>query len=144
MPPGLAPGPHYVRLRTVRSGFSEAFQILFGAAPEPAPTAALPPGAAPTLLEVENGMTQTAEFRGYRNEYLSCRFRLPAPDLDRGDVLIEVGGRDCAVDFVTNLGALWQTNSKLPPELPPGRYQVRVKLGNGQASSALEIVIAKG
>jgi tRNA (mo5U34)-methyltransferase len=143
VPPGLAPGPHYVRLRTAQSGFSEAFPILFGGAPAPQPAAALPPDAAPELLEVENGMTQTAEFRGYRNEYLSCRFRLPAPDLDRGDAVIEVGGRECAVDFVTNLGALWQTNSKLPPDLPPGRYQVRVKLRNGQTSSALEILIAK-
>lgn len=144
VPPGLAAGPHAVRLRTAGSGFGNSFQIQVGVAAGPAPAEPLPSDTAAELVEVENGMTQTVEFHGYRSEYLSCRFRLAVRDLDRGDLAIEVGGHACAVDFVTDLGSLWQTNSRLPPGLPAGRHEVRVKLRNGHVSGPMPIVVTQG
>lgn len=144
VPPGLAAGPHAVRLRTGASTFGNSFQIQVGASAARDPAEPLPPDAVPELLEVENGMNQTAEFHGYRSEYLSCRFRLAVRDLDREDATIDASGRECAVDFVTNLGSLWQTNSKLPPGLPAGTHEVRVKLRNGRVSGPMAIVVVDG
>jgi tRNA (mo5U34)-methyltransferase len=143
VPPGLAPGPHYVRVRTAQSGLSNAFQIFSGDPPafEPAavPSNMVPSNLLPELFEVENGMTETADFHGHRTEYVSCRFRLPVRELGRADVVVLLDEHECAVEFLTKLRTAWQTNSRLPPGLAPGQYEVRVKLVNGPASEPMAI-----
>ncbi len=134
LPPGLAAGPHQVRLRTAGSPFGNAFEIVVRlpgerpAAPSrpPAPEAAA--GPAPVIYEVRNGMTGSDVFHGHRNEYLCCRFRSAEVALGRAGVLLEVDGAAQPVLFLTDLGeGCWQTNSRLPADLAPGPHHVRVR-----------------
>ncbi len=82
LPPGLSPGPHQVRLRTLSSGFSQRFEIVLldrgqDAPPLPEPSWVQQADAAPAgieLYEAVNSLGDSAEFHGYRREYLCCRF----------------------------------------------------------------------
>jgi tRNA (mo5U34)-methyltransferase len=144
VPPGLAPGPHGVRVRTVSSALSNVFQIVIG---DGGPAACTSPaadgvGAAPELYEVENSMTETSVFHGFRNEYLCARFKLDRHDLAREEVLLEVGGMPAVVRFLTNLGDGWQVNAKLPDNLKPGTHAVRVRAAGSELSNPLEITLA--
>jgi hypothetical protein len=141
VPPGLAPGPHSVRVGTAHSGLSNAFQIFSGDPPAFEPATAIPSSLLPELFEVKNGMTETADFHGHRSEYLSCFFRLPVRELGRAGVVILLDERECAVEFLTKLRTAWQTNSRLPAGLAPGQYQVRVKLVNGPSSEPMTIYV---
>jgi hypothetical protein len=133
-----------VRLRTVNSALSNVFEIVIGdgkAAARSNPTEDRL-GAAPELYEVENSMTETSVFHGYRNEYLCARFKLDRRDLAREEVLLEVAGEPATVRFLTNLGDGWQVNAKLPDNLKPGTHAVRVRTLRSEASNPLEITLA--
>ena len=135
VPPGLAAGAHTVRLRTADSAFSNTFGIVIetpGALPDESRKPATEPPAvaapAPVIYEVRNGMTESDVFRGYRNEYICCRFRTPETPLDRQSVVLEIDETAQPVLFLTDLGGgCWQTNSRLPAHTPPGRHRVRLR-----------------
>jgi tRNA (mo5U34)-methyltransferase len=150
LPPGLAIGTHEVRVRTVNSPFSNAFQIAMLERYEAVARAVrhdrevIPPESAtepaPFIYEVENSMTETVRFHGYKNEYLCCRFRTPETRLLRDDVILEVDRVEEPVLFLTDLGrGAWQTNSKLPADLRQGPHNVRVRTVHSPFSNEAEI-----
>ena len=134
VPPGLAPGDHQVRLRTVESSYSNSFTIIVEPPGEtgkarprthesPAVTA-----APPQIYAVSNGMTESDVFYGHRNEYVCCRFRTAETGLDRDSVILMIGEMEQPVAFLTDLGdGGWQANSRLPGGLTEGRQPVRVR-----------------
>jgi len=144
-PPGLAAGPHEVRLRTSESGYSNRFQIWRAgliprgaSAPPREPCEITEP--APVIYEVTNGMTDSAIFQGHRNEYVCCRFRAPEPTLDRESVILQIDDATRPVLFLTDLGGgCWQANSRLPAGLKPGPHSVRLRTLNSIFSDAAEI-----
>jgi tRNA (mo5U34)-methyltransferase len=150
VPPGLAEGPHQVRLRTAESAHSNAFTILMQS-PSPRGAGLIPRGASappaaiteppPVIYEVTNGMTGSALFQGHRNEYVCCRFRTPEQSLDRGSVILQIDDADQPVLFLTDLGSgCWQANSRLPAGLKPGPHPVRIRTLRSDLSDLAEIV----
>jgi hypothetical protein len=140
VPPGLAVGPHQVRLRTAGSSYSNPFQILmqhqstWGAGFIPrgasAPQAVQPEinQLPPVIYEVTNGMTESDVFHGHRNEYVCCRFRTSEPGLDRDNVILLIDDIEQSVVFLTDLGGgCWQANSRLPAALEQGQHSVRIR-----------------
>ena len=98
----------------------------------------------PELYRVSNGLSESQEFHGHRSEYLCVCFHLGVPNLDREDIIVEIGGIACAPSFVGSAsgwgpGEGWQANVKLPPELPPGAVPVRVRTKAGAISNSMEI-----
>lgn len=151
VPPGLAAGVHEVRLRTAGSPYSNTFRIVLLARGEPSPppapraTPEIEPGIAsqppPVIYEVRNAMTDSDVFRGYRNEYVCCRFRTTEAGLDRESVILEIDGVEQPLLFLTDLGGgCWQTNSRLPLGLQPGRRRIRVRTARSDFSNAAEIL----
>ena len=138
LPPGLAVGPHQVRLRTADSAYSNAFTITveppgaqLGRAPRRAPEPAAATEASPEIYEVRNGMTESEVFRGHRNEYVCCRFRAAEAGLDLDSVVLQIDDDEQPVLFLTGLGdGCWQANSRLPAGLAEGRHSVRVRTIN--------------
>src|SRR5580658_384654 len=133
VPPGLAEGPHNVRLRTAQSPYSNIFQIWRagygprGASVPPAEPSEItqPP---PEIYEVTNGMTDSAFFHGHRNEYVCCRFRSAEPALDRDSVMLQIDDAGQPVLFLTDLGnGRWQANARLPAGLKIGQHYVRIR-----------------
>lgn len=150
VPPGLAAGRHSVRVRTTHSAWSNAVDIVMrdsaeAMAPAPMVLEFGPPEtvAAPVLGEVENGTSESVEFRGYRNETLCCRFVWTETRLRREDVAVEVSGRLLPALFLTDRNRDWQTNSKLPPDLADGVHRVRVRTRTSAWSNALEIRVRR-
>lgn len=136
VPPGLGPGPHEVRLRTPGSLYGNRFEIVMRAGSEspppeqnplPAPSEAAT-GPAPILYEVGSGVTDSAHFHGYKNEYLRLRFRTAEMHITREHVILEIDRMKQPILFLTDLGNnSWQTNSRLPVDLKPGPHFVRIR-----------------
>ena len=95
---------------------------------------------APVVYEVENSMTESLRFHGYRDERLCCRFRTPEQGLKREDVILEIDGMEQPVLFLTDLGdGGWQTNSRFPQGLASGAHRVRLRTVRSSFSSATEV-----
>ncbi len=134
LPPGLDPGEHSIRLRTVDSHFSRPFPIEVsnrqGAVPplKALPDPSLATGPAPQWIAAENCADRTPVFRGYKAEYLCCRFLTDEPELRKEDVLVELDGAAQEILVLSHLGHReWQTNSRLPARLAPGPHAVRLR-----------------
>jgi len=154
-PPWLEPGSHEVRLRTLASPFSRPFRIEKRLTWKPAPPGGRPrpeevPAEAatveaPRLTHLENSLSETGVFHGYRNEYLICWFTTPETGLLREDVVLEIDGVREPVLFLTDLGGgAWQTNSRLPADLAPGRHRVRLRTIRSRWSNEAEFRLEKG
>lgn len=151
VPPGLTPGRHTVRVRTRRSTWSNSVGVVMREAaidsehPPQAPQFGPPETtAAPVLQEVENGTSETIDFQGHRNETLCCRFLWTESRLRRDEVVVDVSGRLLPALFLTDRNRDWQTNSKLPPDLPPGIHLVRVRTRTSEWSNLREIRVVRG
>jgi tRNA (mo5U34)-methyltransferase len=145
LPASLDHGPHSIRLRLADRGFSESATFYCGSRPA-ASRSSLPPDVTPELYRVSNGISETREFFGHRSEYLCCCFHLGTQQPEREDIVIEIGGHDCAPSFVGSAegwgpGEGWQANVKLPPGLTPGVHKVRVRITGGPFSNSMEIVV---
>jgi tRNA (mo5U34)-methyltransferase len=135
VPPGLAVGPHQVRLRTADSSYSNTFTIAVeppGARRDRPPRhvvePAAPTEAPPVIYEVRNGMTESDVFHGHRNEYVCCRFRTAEPAIDRDDVILQIDDGEQPLLFLTDLGGgCWQANSRLPAGMEHGPHSVRIR-----------------
>jgi tRNA (mo5U34)-methyltransferase len=141
VPPGLAPGPHEVRLRTLESGFGNTVSIeMEGAASPPAPRAAFSgPAPAPVIFALENSFDRTRVFHGYRNESLCCYFRTPEPDLAREDLVLEIDGSAHPVRMLSDIGGgQWQASLRLPAALESGTHAVRLRTARSPFSEAAE------
>jgi hypothetical protein len=150
-PPWLAAGPHQVRVRTLNSAYSEAFQVEKRAASAseaagarrreavPAESATEP---APVLTRIENSFTETPVFQGYRNEYVICWFTTIETGLTREDILLEIDGAEQPVVFLTDIREnTWQTNSRLPAGLAAGPHRARLRTIRSGWSNQAEFVL---
>ena len=146
-PYGLENGPHSIRLRLAVSDFSESLTIFCGERPREDAASPLPGDVAPELYRISNGLSEQREFFGHRSEYLCCCFRLSGRRPDREEIVIEVGGYKLTPTFVGSAeywgpGEGWQANVKLPAELKPGIYEVRVRTRSGPVSNAMDIRVS--
>ncbi len=150
IPAWLEAGSHEVRVRTVSSAYSEPFRIEKRMKPVsaagPRRAGEVPPESAtaeaPVLTHLENSVTETRTFQGYRNEYLICWFTTPETGLTREDVVLEIDGAEEPTLFLTDLrGGAWQTNSRLPANLAQGAHRVRVRSIRSPWSNAEEFVL---
>lgn len=144
-PPGLDPGRHEVRVRTLRSGHSNtaAFTMLdeFGR-DVLAPAAALPSAApealnvaAPEMCSAELRVSGDSRYAWQREGYLVCYFRSPAQTVMPGDVTIDAGGRVVQAQAISPLEpGVWQANVALNEPLAP-ESPVRVRLRGGEWSA---------
>lgn len=144
LPPFLDAGAHQVHVRTTESVFSNSFEFDVGGTTQPQELrfqpAATASEEAPEIYAVENNVTGTARFRGYKNEYLCTWFRSSEQDLRRQDVLVQVDGHDAPVLFLTDVGdGRWQTNSRRPAGLSPGTHRVHVRTTRSWFSNEVEI-----
>jgi tRNA (mo5U34)-methyltransferase len=138
-PPGLEPGRHEVRLRTLHSGRSNVaeFTMLDESGREcEAPASAPLPVEAPELCSAEFHSSRDLRIAVNRGGSLVCYFRSEARTISPRDVSIEVGGRLASADTVSSLGGgVWQANVLLAEPLGEGSA-VRLRLGEGAWSAA--------
>lgn len=141
LPPGLDGGPHEVRIRTAGSPLSQSFSITVGNAGVLVEAAcAEGDGPAPVWVAAENTLDRSNTFRGYKAEYLSCRFLSADTALTTGDVVVELDGRRQPILVVANLGnGEWQANATLPSRWSPGRHEARVRTIHSRFSAPAEI-----
>ncbi|MDE3196222.1 MAG: DUF1698 domain-containing protein [Acidobacteriota bacterium] len=136
-PPGLDPGPHRVRLRTARSGLSNAVEIsvLTGEGEEIAsPGQELPPEA-PELCSAEVQAARDRRITVNRGGTLICYFRSGAGEIGASQVEVEAAGARLAVHTISSLEAgVWQVNLMLDRPLDEGT-PVRLRLGKGAWSA---------
>ncbi len=142
LPPGLDDGVHEVRIRTFTSPFSQSFSITVGGAAAIAPVVAADAvGPAPTWIAAENTLCGGNIFRGYKAEYLSCRFVATETSLRTSDIILELDGRVLPILVLANLGnGEWQINALLPNDWSPGRHEVRIQTAGGRFGEPVEIV----
>ncbi len=145
VPPGLDEGPHAVRIRTANSPFSQSIAIsVVGsdatAYPERVPDDNPGGDAAPQWVAVENTLDKSNTFRGYKGEQLSCRFLTDLETLQPDEILLELDGRRQPILVLADLGNNeWQTNSRVPADLEPGRHELRVRARNSNKTQPAEI-----
>jgi hypothetical protein len=141
-PPGLEPGRHEVRIRTPRSGRSNAaiFMMLDESGREPAAsliTAAFPQ-AAPDLCSVEYRPSADLRYTVARGGSLICYFRSASEWVAANDVMIELNGQIRRAHTVSSIEeGVWQANVLLDQRLT-GDHRVRLRLREGQWSRALD------
>jgi len=142
-PVGLSEGAHTVRVRGHETQWSNSATIFIGAVEEQDGGALeTAPDQTPSIYELENSMTETTVFHGYRHEYLSCRFFFPGRQLRRQDVRVVVDGHESQPYAFSKVGdGKWQTNSWLPKDLQPGEYLVAIRVLNGATGNRLPIQV---
>lgn len=137
-PPGLDPGPHRVRLRTVNSAFSNPVQIsvLTADGEEIFGDAGNLPSEAPQLCSAEVQAARDQRITVNRGGTLICYFRSSAEQIGAGQVAVEAGGAFIPAQTISSLEAgVWQVNLMLDSALLDGTL-VRVRLGEGPWSNA--------
>lgn len=143
VPPGLEAGTHDVRIRTVKSAFSQVFPIAVVTKDETASYEVLSEaadGTAPKWVRVSNTVDKTNTFRGYKAEQLACFFRSSEAKLEAGDIVLELDGRRQAILVLADLGnGEWQINANIPYDLKPGRHEVRMRTTKSRYTEAAEL-----
>lgn len=137
-PPGLEPGRHEVRIRTRRSGPSNAAAFtMLDESGRDAPGSRQPlPIPPPELCSAEFRSTGDLRLLANRGGSLVCYFRSPAQSVSASDVTIEVEGRTAEAHTISALGdGIWQANVLLEETLKAGSA-VRIRLGEGEWSMA--------
>lgn len=140
-PPGLRPGRHEVRVRTKSSTWSNpvTFAMLDESGREIVTLSADLPAEAPELCSVELKPSDDQRFAVNRGGSLICYFRSRAESVGAADVSLEMGERVARADTVSWLGDnVWQANLLLDQPLPRGMV-VRLRLGIGEWSLALQV-----
>ena len=136
-PPGLTPGRHEVRLRTLHSGRSNAVEFTMLdesgrnvlTAHDPLPT------GVPELCSAEFRSSGDRRLSVNRGGSLVCYFRSPAQAIEPGDVLIDLQSWAVRAHTISSLGGgVWQANILLEEPLAAGS-PVRIRLGEGEWSA---------
>jgi len=141
-PPGLAPGPHEVRIRTRHSARSNpaAITMLDESGREAVTSSSHLPGipsvGPPELCSAEFRPSGDLRFAVNRGGSLVCYFRSPVQSVMPGDVMIDLAGLMMRADTISFLGDnVWQANVLLAQPLAP-ETPVRLRLGEGEWSPA--------
>ncbi len=135
-PPDLGPGEHLVRLRTRRSAFSNAAAIYVpGGAPLLRSTAAVP---RPMLRGVT--YRAPADLRYLDRGELQCWFETPAACVAR-DITVAIDGEDVPLRSLVYWESYWQANIAVPPRLPSGAHEIRLRIAAGPFSNPQTITL---
>jgi tRNA (mo5U34)-methyltransferase len=106
---------------------------------EPAPES--PPEQAPELTAVMNNRTLGINFASRKEEYLSCWFRCPGEPA-RDDLRLEAGGYGVPALYVRpEPDGSWLANFRVPPGLPPGWHEVRLRLATSGFGRSFRIAV---
>ena len=98
---------------------------------------AVPKAAAPHLHAVTNNRTYRSSFHPNKDEYLCCYFRSEERGLTADGLFVEVDGFGThALTIAATEGSGYQANCLLPPGLPPGRHEVRIRTRHSGRSNA--------
>ena len=99
-----------------------------------------PPG--PELIDVFHSADFGINFQSRYDEYVTCIFRCPEPDLTRDDVKPEVSGYGAIPLATKSLEAgFWQADFKVPPGLQAGWHEVKVRVGRSLPGTARRIAL---
>jgi hypothetical protein len=137
-PPGLEPGLHEVRLRTLHSARSNTahFTMLDESGRDLLTASVHLPVEAAELCSAEFRPSGDLRFAVNRGGSLVCYFRSPAESVIAKDVTIDVAGRMTRADTISSLGDnVWQANVLLDQPLA-AEASVRIRLGEGEWSTA--------
>ena len=138
-PPGLAPGRHRVRLRTLHSALSNAVE--FEMSDESGVGVTVPsdslPAVAPELCSAQFQPPGDRRITIGRAGSLICYLRTTAETLGTADVYLDIDGNITQSHTMSSLGdGVWQANLLLD-EAMPGNLQLRLRLGNGPWSNTI-------
>jgi len=99
-------------------------------------------GTAPHLTAAHHHTDFGINFATRRDDYLTAWFEHAGQSLSRADVRPEVGGFGTIPIHVDTEGdAGWRATFMLPPGLPSGWHPVRVRVGDGPPSNAVEVAV---
>ena len=137
-PPGLASGAHQLRLRTRSSAASKPFGLFVGQTKPVGPKAGDRESTDGTdsarIIAVQSNVTGTSDVAGHRHEYISCFFETTARDLERDDIVVQLGSLNLRGLLLLHPNPdKWQVNVRLPPrqEVEGPSVPVAIQVRNG-------------
>jgi len=98
-------------------------------------------GAAPELIVVENSELQNHSFSAHRDDYVTVWIHTGERDLTCDDIQVQIGPYGARPAAVSNVGAGWQANCKLPLGLAPGWHEVSVSVRSSNWSNRARIAV---
>jgi tRNA (mo5U34)-methyltransferase len=131
LPPGLRPGWHDVRLRTVRSGFSNPCRIAIDLSPTTDGVEIIAGGDGRTWQPGEVVVKANEEWG-----YLTLWITGLAENCDRNNVRVFSGSRRLPVDFVSRSSANAQVNARMPASLAGSKATIVVEHAGKRSNSA--------
>ena len=96
----------------------------------------------PELVGVVNTRTAGINFSTRKEHYISCWFRTAQQNVTREQLRFEVGGFGVPALFVrSEPDGTWLGNFRLPPGLPPGWNDVRLRFADSDFGQTLRIAV---
>ncbi len=93
------------------------------------------------LISAVSNRSWSARFHSGKEEYVCCYFKADPP-VQREDIAIEVDGYGVlCLSLAANGPGAWQANCLRPPGLDAGRHKVRLRIGSGGRSNAVEFIM---
>lgn len=102
---------------------------------------ARPSEDAPQLHAAVNNRTYVSTFHPFKDEYLCCFFKSRTPGLTPDSVFVEVDGFGAQALAVAETEGGWQANCVRPPNLAPGRHEVRIRTRHSARSNAAGFIM---
>src|ERR1035437_3795427 len=98
-------------------------------------------GAGPDLIVVENSELENHSFSAHRDDYVTVWVHSELRHLTCDDIYVQVGPYGSRPAAVSNVGAGWQANCKLPLGLAPGWHDIAVAIRSGEWSNRARIAV---
>lgn len=98
-------------------------------------------GPGPDLIVVENSELQNHSFSAHRDDYVTVWIHSEELNLTCDDICVQVGPYGARPAAVSNVGAGWQANCKLPLGLAPGWHDVSVAVRSSDWSNRARIAV---
>ena len=96
----------------------------------------------PELVAVANPRTTGINFSTKKENYVSCWFRTDQQKVTREQLRLEVGGYGVPATFVRHEpDGAWLANFRMPPGLPKGWSDVRLRLADSDFGRTLRVAV---
>lgn len=150
VPPSLAAGSHFVRIRTGTSDFSNAVKIIMLTEQQhrsPVTTVFSPAerisADPPHLISVESTLDRSMIFQGYRNERMNWLFSSPEQDLAIDSVELQIDGQAQPILAVGRANDnTWQINLKVNRSLSSGEHTIQIRTSRSPLSNSLSFTFS--